>query len=364
MIYLDHAATTPMEERAVQKMMEWMSSYHVGNPNSQHSQGVAAKHAIQEAKKSIARMINAGSPDEIHFCASGTEANVMWKLGLDEFVTLVTTEVEHSSNFSTQSSRCSGIYKMRVDCHGRVITDGLRKARILSGRSVVSVIWVNNETGTVNPVEVIGQYCADLDVSFHVDATQAAGHIPIDVQRCHIDVMTMSAHKFGGPQGVGILYARGVDVEIPGTPNVSGIVATGVAAEIATEQLAMRRANWAKNRKYFIDILRESLGDTFWVNGGDEYSNIISLTFPGVNAEALLFWLDLDSVYVSARAACASGKDEASHVLTAMGLTEDEARSTIRVSMGAHTTATTMRDAATVLIRRVKQLREEDEPDV
>lgn len=364
MIYLDHAATTPMEGRAVQKMMEWMSSYHVGNPNSQHSQGVAAKHAIQEAKKSIARMINAESPDEIYFFASGTEANVLWKRSLDEFMMLVSTETEHSSNFIALSTKCAGMYKLHVDRNGRIVMDHLRKTKLRSGRDVVSVIWVNNETGTVNPIEEIGSYCATLDVPFHVDATQAAGHIHIDVQRCHIDVMTMSAHKFGGPQGVGILYVRGPGVDAPGTPNVPGIVATGVAAEIATEQLAMRRANWAKNRKYFIEILRESLGDTFWVNGGDECSNIISLTFPGVNAEALLFWLDLDSVYVSARAACASGKDEASHVLTAMGLTEDEARSTIRVSMGPHTTATTMRDAATVLIRRVKQLREEDEPDV
>lgn len=363
MIYLDHAATTPMEAQAVQRMMEWMSSSRVGNPNSQHSQGLAARRAIQRAKESVARLINAKSPDEISFLNSGAEVNALWKGDIPDSVMIVTTNAEHKSNYYSHSSKRHGLYKLHADSDGRVSMDHLRKVDLRHG--VVSVIWVNNETGTVNPIEEIGRYCKDVGVVFHVDATQAAGHIPIDVQKCNIDVLTMSAHKFGGPQGVGILYVRGCSEPYEvGTPNVAGIVGTGVAAEIAAEKLTSRRSNWHWVRAKFLEYLTQELGDTFGVNGGDDCSNIISLTFPGVNAEALLLRLDADGVYISARAACVSGEDEASHVLTAMGLTEDEARSTVRVSMGFNTTAVMMRDAARIIAGRVKQMREEENFDV
>lgn len=365
MIYLDHAATTPITYAARTEMEAWMSSFSCGNPNSAHTRGFQAKRAVEIAKKQIASLINASNPDDIYFVSSGTEANTLWKelFGLDIWV--LTTKTEHSSNYTLPIRTNSAISKLDVGKDGKVDTKRLREMD-LSVFDAVSVIWVNNETGTENPIKEIGRICMDAGKVFHVDATQAVGHVEIDVRKGHIDMMTMSAHKFGGPQGVGVLYVRGGSGNMPsrGTPNVAGIIGTGVAALVAHERLSLRREAWKKSRECFLEQLAKGLGDTFQVNGGNAHSSIISLTFPGVNAESLLIALDADGLYVSARAACATGKDEASHVLTAMGLSEDDARATIRVSMSLDQTPGEMIRAADIITNRVKKLREEGEPFV
>lgn len=377
MIYLDHAATTPVHPEVLKQMLQWLQPDHVGNPSSIHSQGVRAHQAIEKARRQVARMINA-DPSEIYFTSGGTESNNAWIKNLNRHI-IITTKVEHHSILEpVEKCVISAAYARpifaKVDIAGAVDLEDL-KAKLDQYHGIVgavSVMWVNNELGTINPIKDIGTLCKTYNVPFHVDAIQAAGHVPMDVKACHIDMLSLSGHKFGAPMGTGILYIRS---DIPkktfiygggqecgirgGTENVPGIIALGVAAELVVKNLNVWRDKWQLLRKVFFDSLAIHMEpDEYSINGENNTAlNIISLTVPGVNSEAMVLRLDQDDICVSAGSACSAGSPNPSHVLMGVGLPEELAASTIRISMGTDTTADEMRTAAKAIAAAAKSLK-------
>lgn len=377
MIYLDHAATTPVHPEVLKQMLQWLQPDHVGNPSSIHSQGVRAHQAIEKARRQVARMINA-DPPEIYFTSGGTESNNAWIKNLNRHI-IITTKVEHHSILEpVEKCVISVAYArpifVKVDIAGAVDLEDL-KAKLDQYHGIVgavSVMWVNNELGTINPIKDIGTLCKTYNVPFHVDAIQAAGHVPMDIKACHIDMLSLSGHKFGAPMGTGILYIRSDIPKKPfiygggqecgirgGTENVPGIVALGAAAELVVKNLSLWRDKWQSLRKIFFDSLAIHMApDEYSINGGDNTAlNIISLTVPGVNSEAMVLRLDQDDICVSAGSACSAGSPNPSHVLMGVGLPEELAASTIRISMGTDTTADEMRTAAKAIAAVAKSLK-------
>lgn len=377
MIYLDHAATTPVHPEVLKQMLQWLQPDHVGNPSSIHSQGVRAHQAIEKARRQVARMINA-DPPEIYFTSGGTESNNAWIKNLNRHI-IITTKVEHHSILEpVEKCVISAAYArpifVKVDIAGAVDLEDL-KAKLDQYHGIVgavSVMWVNNELGTINPIKDIGTLCKTYNVPFHVDAIQAAGHVPMDVKACHIDMLSLSGHKFGAPMGTGILYIRSDIPKKPfiygggqecgirgGTENVPGIIALGVAAELVVKNLNVWRDKWQSLRKVFFDSLAIHMeSDEYSINGGNNTAlNIISLTVPGVNSEAMVLRLDQDDICVSAGSACSAGSPNPSHVLMGVGLPEELAASTIRISMGTDTTADEMRTAAKAIAAAAKSLK-------
>ena len=377
MIYLDHAATTPVHPEVLKQMFQWLQPDHVGNPSSIHSQGVRAHQAIEKARRQVARMINA-DPPEIYFTSGGTESNNAWIKNLNRHI-IITTKVEHHSILEpVEKCVISAAYArpifVKVDIAGAVDLEDL-KAKLDQYHGIVgavSVMWVNNELGTINPIKDIGTLCKTYNVPFHVDAIQAAGHVPMDVKACHIDMLSLSGHKFGAPMGTGILYIRSDIPKKPfiygggqecgirgGTENVPGIIALGAAAELVVKNLSVWRDKWQSLRKVFFDSLAIHMEpDEYSINGGNNTAlNIISLTVPGVNSEAMVLRLDQDDICVSAGSACSAGSPNPSHVLIGAGLPEELAASTIRISMGTDTTADEMRTAAKAIAAAAKSLK-------
>ena len=377
MIYLDHAATTPVHPDVLKQMLQWLQPDHVGNPSSIHSQGVRAHQAIEKARRQVARMINA-DPSEIYFTSGGTESNNAWIKNLNRHI-IITTKVEHHSILEpVEKCVISAAYARpifaKVDIAGAVDLEDL-KAKLDQYHGIVgavSVMWVNNELGTINPIKDIGTLCKTYNVPFHVDAIQAAGHVPMDVKACHIDMLSLSGHKFGAPMGTGILYIRSDIPKKPfiygggqecgirgGTENVPGIIALGVAAELVVKNLNVWRDKWQLLRKVFFDSLAIHMEpDEYSINGENNTAlNIISLTVPGVNSEAMVLRLDQDDICVSAGSACSAGSPNPSHVLMGVGLPEELAASTIRISMGTDTTADEMRTAAKAIAAAAKSLK-------
>lgn len=377
MIYLDHAATTPVHPEVLKQMFQWLQPDHVGNPSSIHSQGVRAHQAIEKARRQVARMINA-DPSEIYFTSGGTESNNAWIKNLNRHI-IITTKVEHHSILEpVEKCVISAAYARpifaKVDITGAVDLEDL-KAKLDQYHGIVgavSVMWVNNELGTINPIKDIGTLCKTYIVPFHVDAIQAAGHVPMDVKACHIDMLSLSGHKFGAPMGTGILYIRSDIPKKPfiygggqecgirgGTENVPGIIALGVAAELVVKNLNVWKDKWQSLRKVFFDSLAIHMEpDEYSINGGNNTAlNIISLTVPGVNSEAMVLRLDQDDICVSAGSACSAGSPNPSHVLMGAGLPKELAASTIRISMGTDTTADEMRTAAKAIAAAAKSLK-------
>lgn len=377
MIYLDHAATTPVHPEVLKQMLQWLQPDHVGNPSSIHSQGVRAHQAIEKARRQVARMINA-DPSEIYFTSGGTESNNAWIKNLNRHI-IITTKVEHHSILEpVEKCVISAAYArpifVKVDIAGAVDLEDL-KAKLDQYHGIVgavSVMWVNNELGTINPIKDIGTLCKTYNVPFHVDAIQAAGHVPMDVKACHIDMLSLSGHKFGAPMGTGILYIRSDIPKKPfiygggqecgirgGTENVPGIIALGAAAELVVKNLSVWKDKWQSLRKVFFDSLAIHMEpDEYSINGGNNTAlNIISLTIPGVNSEAMVLRLDQDDICVSAGSACSAGSPNPSHVLIGAGLPEELAASTIRISMGTDTTADEMRTAAKAIAAAAKSLK-------
>ena len=365
-IYLDNAANAPVFPEVLEAMLPWFQPDHVGNPGSIHSQGVQARKAIDNARAQVAKMIGA-DPSEIYFTSGGTESNNAWLkcFGGD---LILTTSLEHDSvleplSYGTKRYPPLSVCYVHVNRDGSVNLDDLE--RVLSstrntGRAV-SIMWVNNELGTVNPMREIGTLCKKYNTVFHADGVQAAGHINMDVKACGIDFCSLSGHKFGAPPGIGALYISRSAHKSPwimgggqesgmrgGTENVPGIVGLGKAAEIVTERLSEWKLMWGILRDAFLTALKLQMPDWFYINGDtDNYSsNIISLTTPGVHSESLLLLLDQEGVYISAGSACSAGSGKLSHVLEGIGLSDEDAACTVRISMGYDTTVEEMQFAA------------------
>jgi len=382
MIYLDHAANAPIHPEVLDAMLPWMSPDHVGNPSSLHTQGLNARHAIAYARSQVAELIGA-RPSEIYFTSGGTESNNTWIQCADGFRILASSLEHHSVTSPIENNHRFSLYTISSEPSGCVDMNDLEEHLTREHGTVgaVSVIWVNNEIGTINPIEEIGELCKKHGVLFHTDAVQAVGHVPVDVHQCNVDFLSLSGHKFGAPQGIGALYiSNKVKRKIPlisgggqefgmrsGTQNVPGIVGLGKAAEIASKQLPIWQKKWRALRYHFLDALHSYLDDPFQVNGGSPIADhIISLTIPGIYGESLLRMLDAKGICLSAGSACSANDDGPSHVLTGIGLTKDLALSTIRISMRTDTTIEELDETASSIgasVRKLKKLLNSDVKD-
>jgi|P1105metagenome_2_1110788.scaffolds.fasta_scaffold00162_54 cysteine desulfurase len=370
MIYLDHAATTPVSPEVLEAMLPWFGDGSVGNPSSLHAQGVAAHQAIERAREQVAAMINADA-SEIYFTSGGTESNNAWLRCIDRG-TIITTKAEHhsvSEPLAHYDRGALGVPSIALDVGNDCRVDPKwldfeirnNSASIKDRIGAVSIMWANNELGSINPMEEIGTVCKKYDIPLHTDAVAAVGHTPIDVKKCHIDMLSASGHKFGAPQGTGFLYISSKIHKKPlifgggqerglrgGTQNVPGIVGLGKAAEIITKSLIDRMTQYMALRNVFLSSLAHKLGaGRFRVNcdNAPHIDNIVSLTIFGVHSEALLMALDMDGVCISAGAACSSGNG-VSHVLRAIGMPDEEAACTVRISFGETNDGTDVVDAA------------------
>lgn len=327
-------------------------------------------------------MINA-DPSEIFFTSGGTESNNTALKMANGFV--LTDGLEHHSvlecvtkpGYAVKNGADGYISKLQPmrlnsDRYGRVDLDSLETLLQEScAVDMVSVMWVNNELGTINPIREIGTLCKRYNVKFHTDAVQAAGHIPIDVKKCNIDFLSMSGHKFGAPLGVGVLYIRNGIFKRPliaggsqeqglrgGTYNVPGIVGIGKAAEIVRSRLPRQMEKWRTQEYVFLNALEKAMHGEYQINAAEDRThNIISLTIPDVNSESLLLLLDQKEIYVSAGSACSAASSEPSHVLKGIGLSDKDAAATIRISLGYENTADEMEEAALAIAEVAHRLK-------
>ncbi len=353
-VYLDNNATAPLLPEIFEAMRPYFEE-KFGNASSIHKQGQQARAAVEQARDSVAQLLGA-RPAEIVFTSGGTEGDNLAIFGLvspgDHIIT--STVEHHAVLYSARRAEALGVEVTYLPVDGQGLVDpGAVRAALRPNTRLISVMMANNETGAVQPVEEIGRIAAEAGVRFHTDAVQAAGKIPIDVARIHCDLLSISAHKLHGPQGVGALFVRKGTLLNPlfyggrhergrraGTENVPGIVGLGKSASLAGEWLASGGAEKmaAMHDRFERRILDEV--EATRVNSGlvARTPNTSNIVFDCIEGEALVIALDLKGVSVSTGAACSSGAVEPSHVLTAMGLTPDQARASIRFSLGKQTT--------------------------
>jgi cysteine desulfurase len=324
-----------------------------GNPSSVHAEGSRAREAVERARSEVAALL-AVEPGEVIFTGGATEANNTALLqvapALDRGRHVVTSNVEHPSveaPLEALEARGWEVTRLPVDRDG-LLDPGDVTAAVRADTALVSLIWANNETGVIQPMASIAAVLAERGVPLHVDATQAVGKIPLAIDGFPIDLLALSAHKFGGPKGVGALIARRAPVFEPllrgggqerrlrgGTENVPGIVGLARACALAREELSSRETEYAALRDRLWRGLQEKVAG-LRRNGSPEHvlPNTLNVTFEGTAGELLLQALDLEGIAVSSGAACASGSIEPSRVLLAMGLSPEEARGTLRLSVG------------------------------
>ena len=377
-VYLDYNATTPVEPEVLDAMLPYFSAAF-GNASSIHTFGQKARAAVETAREQVAALIGARA-QEIFFTSGGTESDNHAIFGIVASSStalrphLITSLVEHEAVLNAcQALETQGadVTYLPVDRNGLIDPQELQAAR-RKETVLITIMHANNELGTVQPLEEIGRVAKGADVYFHTDAVQSAGKIPIDVNQFELDLLSLSGHKLYAPKGIGALYVRsGTRLKQllygghhqrglrPGTENVAGIVGLGKAAEIARHSLA----NDAKRLSALRDQLERGLLDRVphaRINGGRaaRTPNTANLVFPGVEGEALLIALDLKGLACSTGAACSSGAVEPSHVLTGIGLPAEEARASLRFSLGRHSTEADIDFALQVVPAVVAQLRE------
>ena len=373
-VYFDNNATTPLLPEVFEAMRPYFFE-KFGNASSIHQQGQQARSAVEHAREQVAELLNC-RPAEIVFTSGGTEGDNLALFGLarpgDH---IITSAIEHHAVLNSchrlEEMGCNVTY-LPVDGRGLVDPDDVRRA-LRPETKLVSIMFANNETGVLQAVNEIGKIAAEADVYFHTDAVQAVGKIPVDVKETGCDLLTISAHKFHGPQGTGALFVRKGTLPQPlfyggrhersrraGTENLAGIVGLGKAAEIAL-------AGFADGSVAQLTALRDRLENTVLetmelvaVNGGRaaRTPNTSNISFDCIEGEAMVIALDLKGLSVSTGAACSSGAIEPSHVLTAMGLSADRARGSIRFSLGKQNTAEEVEFALELIPQVVGRLRE------
>ena len=374
-VYLDNNATTQLDPAVLEEMLPFLSTYY-GNPSSGYRFGTQVRDAVQRARERVAGLLHCG-PDEIVFTSCGTEANnsaINSALQLDAARQhIVTTAVEHSAAFrycQQLAQRGSDVTFVAVDSKGWLDVEELEQA-IRLDTAIVSVMWANNETGVLFPIEQIAEITQRKRVLFHTDTVQAAGKIPVQLSGSAIQFCSVSAHKLHGPKGVGALYVNRRSAFRPllvgggqendrraGTENVASIVGFGKAAERARELLAPEEARIRALRDRFEAALLGSLPCTE-VNGDREarLPNTSSLSFAGVEADAALMLLDRHRICCSAGSACRTGSAETSHVLRAMALPDERIRGSLRFSFGRFNTDADVDYAIETVTRVVSKLR-------
>ena len=358
MIYLDNAATTKTAPEVVEEMLPWFSEYY-GNASTIYRIGQKSKEAITKAREQIASVINA-KPEEIYFTAGGTESdNWALKAAFEAYGSkgnhIITTKIEHHAILHTceylEKTRGAKITYLDVDEYGRVDPEDVRNA-ITDETILISVMFANNEIGTIEPIREIGEIAKEKGILFHTDAVQAFGQVPIDVDDLHIDMLSSSAHKINGPKGIGFLYIRkGVKIRSfihggaqerkrrAGTENVPGIVGYGKAAEMAAGTMQERTAKETELRDYMISRIRSEI-PACKLNGHPvlRLPNNVNISFEFVEGESMLIMLDMDGICASSGSACTSGSLDPSHVLMAIGIPHEIAHGSLRMTLSAETT--------------------------
>jgi cysteine desulfurase len=385
-VYLDHNATTAVEPDVLDAMLPFLSG-EFGNAASIHTFGQRARAAVETAREQVAALIGA-RPQEIVFTSGGTEADNHAIFGITQSVAaathggaagtapkhIITSTIEHEAVLNT----CQALEKrgvevtyLPVDSDGLISPAEARQA-IRKETVLITVMHANNELGTVQPLEEIGRIAADADVYFHTDAVQSTGKLPIDVNALRLDLLSLSGHKFYAPKGIGALYIRG-GTRLqqllygghhqrgfrPGTENVAGIVGLGKAAELARKSLSEDASRVSALRDRLEQGLLSRVPHSH-ANGtrAPRTPNTTNITFPGIEGEALVIALDLKGLACSTGAACSSGAVEPSHVLTAIGLSPEDARASLRFSLGRHTTSAEIDFTRQIVPAAVDQLRE------
>ena len=358
MIYLDNAATTRTAPEVVQAMLPYFSEQY-GNPSSIYSIAGESKEAVTRSRETIAGILNAKT-EEIYFTAGGTESdNWALKAAFEAYKAkgnhIITTKIEHHAVLHTcqylEKERGARVTYLDVDENGIVKLEELEKA-ITPETILISVMIANNEIGTIQPIREIGMIAREHGILFHTDAVQAFGQVPIDVDACHIDMLSSSAHKINGPKGIGFLYIRkGVKIRSfihggaqerkrrAGTENVPGIVGYGAAAKLAADTMEERTEKERRLRDYMIGRIRSEVS-CCRLNGDPErrLPNNVNFSFEFIEGESLLIMLDMEGICASSGSACTSGSLDPSHVLLAIGLPHELAHGSLRLTLSAETT--------------------------
>lgn len=352
MIYLDNGATTRPYDEAIEAMVKYTSDNY-GNAMSSYSFGRESQSALETARMDIASLINC-NPREVFFTSGGTESNNWVLNSLRPGDHLITSAIEHPSIMKTcqvLEKRGIAVTYVPVDEYGMVSPEDIEN-EIKDNTKLISVMTANNEVGTIEPIEAIGRVASNHNILFHSDGVQAVGHINVDVSRMGVHYLSGSAHKFGGPKGVGFLYMN-KGKELPsfmngggqegkyraGTHNTGGIAAMGVAARISRETLDSRSEYEENLRDNFINKIKRVIPDVK-VNGHltDRLPGNISLTFDNLSSETMLIMLDMEGICASAGSACSSGAIYPSHVLKALGRSDNQALSSLRLTLSHRNT--------------------------
>ncbi|MEC0241300.1 cysteine desulfurase family protein [Paenibacillus dokdonensis] len=377
-IYLDHAASTPIHPQVAEEMMKVMTG-QFGNASSVHAFGRSAKRTVSSARDMIAKSLGC-HPDELVFTGGGTESDNLALFGALSALSgsgkhIITSSIEHHAVLHA----CEELEKLGyrvtylpVDSTGRVQIEDVENA-LTEETVLISIMYANNEVGTVQPITEIGELARNRGIIFHVDAVQALGAIPISCHDLPVDLMSFSAHKINGPQGVGALYIRrGIHLaprqhgglqekkRRAGTENMAGIAGFGQAVQIAAAHLKERRDHDLMLRHTFIRILEQELGkDSFIINGhpSEFLPHILNISFPDTDTETLLMNLDMEGIAAASGSACTSGSLEVSHVLQAMKLPQNVLRSAIRFSFGLGNTTEDMEYTAQKIATILRRLR-------
>jgi cysteine desulfurase len=375
MVYLDHNASTPLHPEVAASLGAAFSTNLPCNPSSVHTSGRAARARFDAARARVARVLGC-EPREVVFTGSGTEADALAVKGSylarpeTRRTRVVTSSLEHPAVlFAARQLKALGaeVTEVPPGPDGQVSAQALASA-LGPDVALCSLMWANNETGVLQPVAEVARACRAAGILFHTDAVQAVGKVDVSLRQVDADLLSLSAHKFGGPAGVGVLVVRrGVKLEAlspghqeagrrGGTPSVALSEALAQALELAQQGLAESSARTSALRHRLEHAVLERASGVR-VNGtAPRIPNTSNLRFEGIDAETLLIALDLDGFCVSTGAACASGSLQASHVLTAMGLSAQQARSSIRVSLGPSSTADEVDTAVDALVRHVTRL--------
>ena len=375
-VYLDNAATTALSPKVLEQMMPYLTTIY-GNPSSPHSFGQEARKGVDHARDQVAKALNA-LPEEIIFTGCGTESDNTVLFGVAERYAkkgnhIITTNVEHHAILHT----CEALEKrgvevtyLPVDENGMVTGEQVANA-ITDKTILVSIMFANNEVGTIMPIAEIGKVCRERGVLFHTDAVQAVGHVPIDVKAMNIDMLSLSAHKFHGPKGVGALYMK-KGIRLPsyvmggaqernrraGTENVAGIVGLGAAIALATQTLEESAARMTRLRDKLIAGIAQRIPEVK-LNGHPtmRLPNNVNYSIKYIEGESILLMLDMNGIAASSGSACTSGSLDPSHVLLALGLSHEGAHGSVRLTLSDETTEEDIDYVLDVLPKVAERLR-------
>jgi cysteine desulfurase len=375
MIYMDHAATTPVDQRVIEAMRPYLDQKY-GNPSSLYRFAHEAKEAMESSRSKIARLINA-DPSEIIFTSGGTESDNLAIKGIafihkEKGKHIITSAIEHHAVLNP----CKWLEKqgfkvtyLPVDEHGLVSIGELERA-IKKDTILISIMHANNEIGTIEPIEKIGEIAREKGILFHTDAVQSVGKIPVDVEKMDIDLLSISSHKMYGPKGIGALFIRkGIKIEAlahgggheknirSGTENVSGIVGFGKAAEICKKEMKGEAKKLTKLRDRLIEGALKIEFSRLNGHRKKRLPNNVNLVFKFIEGESLILELDFNGICASTGSACSSKSLEPSHVLTAIGLKPEEVHGSLRLTLGRQNTSKDVDHVLRVLPKAVDKLR-------